>query len=173
MMPITRLSTTHQFLSLWKQTLMFVLITIIIGSLIVYMYAQRQYTVIIENDYQSHWNILQDLQQVIVHISSEQDRAMDSFVNLNDERINQQLFVTLQKCPQLFRITFLDTHGNLIWGKESKSITEYFQTISSSSLRKVSQILQHSKNVSIFYEQVHSVQLPLVIRHQHIGFLRG
>jgi signal transduction histidine kinase len=129
----------------------------IIGSLIVYMYAQRQYNAIIEKDYHAHWETLLDLQRKINRIS-EQDKTVNSLVGLNEESIRQQLLVVAQKCPQLFRVTFLDTQGNLIWGKESK---------------EVSQTLQHAKNVSGFHEQVHLVQLPLIIRHQHVGFLRG
>ena len=166
------LPTTRRFPSLWKQTLGFILIMTIIGSLIVYVYAQRQYTAIIEKDYQAHWETLLDLQREIIRIS-EKDKTMNSLVELNEENIQRQLLVAAQKCPQLFRVSFLDTQGNLIWGKESKIVTEYFQTISSSSFREVSQILQHEKNVSGFHEQVHSIQLPLVIRHQHVGFLRG
>lgn len=171
-MQITRFPTSRRFSSLWKQTFVFILITTIIGSLIIYMYAQRQYTVIIETDYQAHWNTLQDLQREIIHIS-EQDRPMNSLIDLNDAKIKQQLSVVIQKCPQLFRVSFLDTHGNIIGGKESKNVTAHFQTISSPSFREVSQILQHSKNLPVFQEHVHAVQLPLVIRHQQIGFLRG
>jgi len=144
----------------------------IIGSLTVYLYAQRQYTAIIEKDYQAHWNTIRDLQQEIIHIS-EQDVSINLLVDLNSERIKHCLFVATQKSPQLFRISFLDTHGNLILGKESKIVTEYFQSISSSSLRKVLQTLKHSNDLSILHEQVHSVQLPLTIRQQHVGFLRG
>ncbi len=171
MMLITILPTTRQFSHLWKQTILFVLITTIIGSLVVYIYAHRQYMMIIEKDYQTHWHILRDLQQEIIH-RSEQLVSLNSLVDL-DERIQSQLSVITQKSPQLFRVSVLDIHGNLIFGKEAKIITEYFQTISSSSPRKVSLTAKSSKDLSILREQVHSVQLPLIIHHQHVGFLRG
>jgi signal transduction histidine kinase len=99
---------------------------------------------------------------------------MNSLVDLDEEKIRQQLLLLTQRAPQLFRVSFLDNNSNLIFGKEAKSVTEYFQALSSSSsFQKISPTVKLSKDLPILHEQVHSVQLPLIIDQQHVGFLRG
>ena len=169
---ITTVAPIHQFSHLWKHIVVFVLTTTIIGSLVVYIYAQRLYATIIEKDCQIHWNTVQELQQELIRLS-EQKGSVDSPGVLNDERIKQYVSRIFQKAPQLFRISLLDTQGNLIWGKEAESVTEYFQTRSSSSPRMGSRFLTRSNDFPMLHEQVHSVQLPLTIHQQRVGFLRG
>jgi signal transduction histidine kinase len=168
MMLMTILPFTRRFSRLWGQTIVVILMTIIIGSLLVYIYAQRQYALTLSKDYQTHLKTMQELQQEISQLFEQKN----SFMLSGNERISQQLSGTIEKSLELLRVSVLDAQGNILLGKEAKVITEYFQTMSLSS-QNASPGAKLLKNPPGSHEQVHIVQLPLMIHQQHVGFLRG
>lgn len=166
-MLLTTVALGRQFSHLWKQSILFAFLTIIIGSVVVYIYAQGQYTAIIGQDYQFHWQTLQELQQEIHGIVAQNGAA------LTDERIKRLIALTTQKCARLFRVSLLDLQGNLLWGQEAASVTAYYRNISAAAPQKISRLLAQAHDSPLLNEQIHAVQLPLLREQQPVGFLRG
>lgn len=165
---MTFISTARQFSYVWKQTVAIVLIIVILGSLLAYIYVQKRYTTFMERDYLSHWNAMQELQQEMLDDIGAYE-SLSLFVSAQKERVIQVISTCFQNSPDLFRLSMLDQDGILVFGKETKHITESFQSFSSSSPRKVVKKIQQQSIVG----HIHYVQLSIMIANQHKGSLRG
>jgi signal transduction histidine kinase len=171
MVPMTLSSSIRRSSHLWTQTVVVVLMATIIGSLLIYLYAERQYTRILAKDYAAHRDSIRKLQQEILGLF-EETASSDLVSLLSHERLQQQVSVTFQNSRQLFRLSVLDQQGNILFGKEAQEVTEYFYQTSSSS-QKGGPRFRSSHNGSMTPEQVQIVQLPLMVQQQSVGFLRG
>ncbi len=162
------LSTVRQFSYVWKHTVVIILVVMIFGSLLTNAYVQKRYTSFAEHEYLTHWQTMQELQQEILR-NAEGYPSLSVFVEAQKAHIMQVVLAFFQHSSDLFRLNMLELDGLLVFGKETKHITESFQSFSSSSPRKAAKKTQKQNPGT----HVHYVQLPIVIANQHKGFLRG
>ena len=121
---MTFISTARQFSYVWKQTVAIVLIIVILGSLLAYIYVQKRYTTFMERDYLSHWNAMQELQQEMLDDIGAYE-SLSLFVSAQKERVIQVISTCFQNSPDLFRLSMLDQDGILVFGKETKHTLIY------------------------------------------------
>lgn len=162
------MSIPRQFSYVWKQTIVIILIILLLGSLLIYTYVHRRYMSLMEQDYLSHWKAMQELQQTIEKNTGTYE-SLFLFVEAQKEYIIQSSSAFFEKFPRVFRVSLLDMDGILVFGKETKQVTEYLHSSSSSSHRKVIKSTQQQD----LNNHTHWVQLPIMFTNQQKGFLRG
>ena len=167
----TYVPTKRRFSHIWEQIVVFALIATILGSLLIYIYAQREYTTIIREDYQMHRNMLRDVQQAMIRLADQQQtRALAAL--LAEEEVRQQVLRLTQKAPRLFRISCLDPQGNIRFGKEADRVTRYFQQMTRAAQNTTPPVTDIAY-APLNHERMYVVQLPLHVQGRQIGFLRG
>ena len=161
----------QQFSYVWKQLVLVILLTLILGGLLVHLYIQKRYTISIEKERLTHWASMRELRQTLVKLSAQCLFPYEA-CELQNIKVSQIISTFFQQSPELFRLTLLDTHGKLLLGKETELSTIHFHKTFSSASQKIAKKAQTHDNYQSF-ERVHFIQLPVTFDYQHKGFLRG
>ncbi len=152
----------------WKQTLVTILSILILGSVLIYVYVHKQYMTLMEHDYLQHWKAMQRLQQELEGSGSTYT-SLSIFIESQRVQLFQTTSAFFEDVPGVFRLSILNMESILLYGKEMKDMTEFFQSTSTSSPRRA---IKNTMQLFI-NNQAHSVQLPLRIGNQRLGLLRG
>lgn len=159
----------QQVSRLWQQIVICILLAAIGGSLGIYIYAQRQYTLLREKDHQQNWDFLQTAKQQFLDAAAQAGTS-PSLNLLVQNHVKKDILHIFEQSPQLFRVTVLDPEGHVFFVKELPEVTTYFQSISSFSQGSPAAT---STSFALVYEHVQIIQFPLIFRQRFVGFLRG
>lgn len=150
-----------------------VLFTLILGSLLVYLVSQKQYTRSLEKERLAYWAEMNAFHQELVDIWNQCDLS-ENACRPQQKLITSKAEAWFQTSPRLFRVLLLRADGIVIIGKERQDVTQESQeTFSSSSYKVVNYSQQSKMERTDLKEKIHILQLPVAGIHTVTGFLRG
>ncbi len=162
------LSASQRFSRLWKSIAVGALLLIITGSLGIYLYAQRQYTLIRDSESRNHRAIISQVHQDLQAVSEQLPAVtpIDAFVR--ELLIQNYLADVFQDFPALIRILVLDQQGTIVWGRERPAITAQLAISDASRMEA-----EKRYNGGQPYEDAQTVQVFLTGNQQAVLFVRG
>jgi signal transduction histidine kinase len=161
----------HRLVHLWKQLVILGLLITIIGSFAIYIYAQRQYTLLRNLEWQEHAERMETLREDLHPIFASSD-VLSSLSQDDQEHIHDLLSPIFEGIPNLFRVSLIDQNGTLLFGQERSAVT-VFQLRSAGASSSDAPAEKHSSLYTLFEDPPHVIQLPLIGQHSQVGYLRG